>query len=494
MYQGKFLKTQAPEKPPVPETEDTPNVPEQAPEKTPKKKKRGPSTGTIVFYSIYGVFVAAAIFAIMWMLVPLKDWLVRYEESQPERKCQAVYDTFFAEPDWGILYELANVEDTAFEGKEAYISYMTQKHSAAKDPILECVETSAGLSGDHKYIIKLDGEKIATFTLTEGESVEEGITVWDLGVIEVFFTRQQSVTVQKLPEHTVYINGVALDESYVIRSVSTKAESYLPDGLHGYRMEQVQIGGLLVAPEVKVLDQGGKPVTMYTDVSTGMLKPELPAPVEITEEETNIVIEAAKAYSRFAIRSITSTQLRKYMDSSSQLYADVVATPAFMQSYTGYDFQEGIQVTDYCRYSDTLFSARVQMKMNVYASRGNTKVFEMDTTFFFTKNSAGSYLITSSTNVDITEQIEQIRLTFMNGAEQVDSFMIDSSSHSVTLPAVTAPQGKVLKGWAIQEADDKGNINMTILFIPGENGTAPMPQDEVPGPMTLYAVFEIEGK
>jgi hypothetical protein len=259
-------------------------------------------------------------------------------------------------------------------------------------------------------------------------------------------------------------------------------------------MEQVQIGGLLIEPEVKVLDQNGQPVSMYTEVSTGILKPELPKPAEITEEETKIIIDAAQAYSRFAIRAISSTQLRKYMDSSSQLYADVVNTPAFMQAYTGYKFQDGIQVTNFCRYSDTLFSARVQMKMDVYASRGNTKVFEMDTTFFFSMNSAGSYLITSSTNVDTTERIEQIRLTFMEGDKKVDSFMVDSGAYSVTLPTVTAPQGKVLKGWAIQEVDDKGNINMTILFVPGEDGTALMPPEEAPGPMTLHAVFEIEGK
>ena len=248
----------------------------------PPKTKKKVSRGTIIFYSIYAAFVLLALGAIFALTIPLNSWLENYQASQPENKSQKIYTQLFADPDWESLYTLAGIADTAYEGKEAYGAYMEEKVGT---DTLTLMETSAGLSGDRKYVIRHGSEKIATFTMTGTEDPSTHITAWALGKVELFFTRDRSITVEKAPEQTVYINGVALDDSHTVKIIATRAEDYLPEGIHGYRREQQTISGLLITPTVTVKNADGTevPVTVdengiYTTIDVEALRAKL-APV-----------------------------------------------------------------------------------------------------------------------------------------------------------------------------------------------------------------------
>ncbi|MBP3305476.1 MAG: hypothetical protein J6L24_05845 [Oscillospiraceae bacterium] len=491
MYQGKY-ENNNPETDARSETsvESAAAAPEQVPNKPavkPKKAKKKATKGTVIFYSVYGGVSALILLVFLCLLIPLRSWLVKYEASQPERKCAEVFEYLFADPDWKILYGLAGVADTAFENENAYAAYMEAKVGNAE---LTYTETSAGLSGDCKYIVRFGDEKIASFTLTNNTDKAADVPVWELGTVEIFFDRGESVTVEKLPGYTVYINGVALDDSYTVRTTATRAEEYLPEGVHGYRTEQQYIDGLLVQPEVTVRDERGNPVTMAQDAETGIYSPVLPAAPEMTEEERNLALNAAKADAKYSMRAITAAELRRYFDANTQVYKDIIANPVYVQNYRSYSFDENTAaVSEYCRYSDKLFSANVKLTMNVIRSNGTTKVFELDKTYFFTLNAAGNYLVTQYTNAPIQETVESVRLTFIQDGEQVESRLVNTDAATLTLPEITVPEGKVLTGWAVQSDDGSGKITMTVIFTPGENGEVSV-SGSITEPMTLYAVFE----
>lgn len=485
MYQGKYTK----EKQSTSAAEPLQERPEIVKKDRPRRKK-AVKRNTIIFYSIYGVLVLAIVIAIACVMSPLRDWLVRYEASQPEKKAEEVFTQLFADPNWADLYTRAGMTDTAFEGKDAYAKYMETKVGTTQ---LSYIETSAGLSGDHKYIVRLGDEKIATFRLTGETNSQTQIDTWELGAIEVFFERTESVLIEKLPEQTVYINGVALDDSYTIRTTATLAEEYLPEGVHGFRLEQQYIDGLLVQPEVTVKDADGNEVALTRDAETGMYKAQLPTPAEMTEDERALALGAAKADAEFSIRAISTTALRKYFDSSSQVYSDIVSTHPFLQSYRGYSFDDSkTEISQFYRYSDSLFSVNVKLQMNVIRSNGTIKQVPVDKTYFFTLQTSGKYLVTQYTNIPIQQTVDQVRLTFLDGQTQIDTLLTDSTVNTLTLPKVTAPQGQVLKGWAVRAEDDNGKITMTIVFTPTEDGTVQVSQTLEP--MTLYAVFEAEEK
>ncbi len=470
MYQGKFTADKA-EKP-----------------VNQKREKKKATRGTVLFYSIYGICSGVVLIAILLLLIPLNSWLKNYQASQPETKAQQIFDELFAQPDWEALYVKAGIVDSPFENKTSYAAYMTEK--VGQDE-LTCMQTSAGLSGDKKYVIRHGKEKIASYTLTSTEDPKSKVKVWELGKLELTLQQQHNVLVEKSPSQTVYINGIALDESYIVKKISTKAQDYLPDGVNGYQREQVKVTGLLMPPQIVVKNADGT-VAETTADEFGMLCTPV-SEMTISQAETDIAIGAAKANALFAIEAVGRSELRKYFDVDSQVYEDICNTPIFMQDYNGYKFDDSATaVSDYYRYSDTLFSARVTLALKVTRTNGTVKTYDANSTYFFTKGTDGAYKATAMTNIPIQERSEQVRITFISGNETLSSEFVPTDAQTITLPQVTPAEGEALIGWATQHTDAAGRVITTIQLTPGEDGNAHL-SGRVIEAMTLYPVFEKQG-
>ena len=81
----------------------------------------------------------------------LRPWLSRFEAAQPKHASQEVLQDLFSPADWGRVYDLAGLEDTAYRGRDGFIQSMEE---LTRGQDLALVETSAGLSGDRRYIVK----------------------------------------------------------------------------------------------------------------------------------------------------------------------------------------------------------------------------------------------------------------------------------------------------------------------------------------------------
>ena len=462
MYQGKYSSNTTPA--------------------APRKRSR---VGTIIFYGFYILLIAAIVAGFLYARNFLNDWLVRFEASQPVYKCEEVFKQLFDDPDWENIYTLSGTEDTVYEGKGAYAAYMEQKVGGKE---LTYLETSAGLTGGKKYIVKLGEEKVATFTLTSEKDPETGIDSWSLGQVEIFFTRRQTVTVEKLPEYTVYINGVALTEQHTIWTVETAAEDYLPEGTHGYRLQKQQLTGLLTEPQVTVKDANGNDVPVTKDPETGIYR--LPVTVmEATDDEKQLALNAIHAYAKYMIRADSLDAVKACFDTNSEIYDVIRKYEAWtMQSYASYSFTDP-EYSDFYRYSDTIFSIRVKLQLNVKRNNGSVKPYDLNSTLFFQKQADGKYLAIDMTNANTQKIIEHVRLTFMDGENLLSEAMIEADTLSLTPPQVTAPQGKVFAGWVIQEDDGNGKITLTVVFHPTESGTINLPGGNRLEPMTLYAHY-----
>lgn len=466
MYQGKYSNAGA-----------APAVPS-----TPKKRR----AGTIVFYIFYVLLIAAIIAGFLFARNFLKDWLIRFESSQPVYKCEEVFNELFADPDWEAIYTLSGTEDTVYEGKASYAAYMAKKVGNQK---LSYLETSAGLTGGKKYIVKLGDEKVATFTLTSRQDPESGIDSWSLGSVEIFFTRRHSVIVEKLPEYTVFINGVPLDDSHTIRTVETAAESYLPEGFHGYRLVQQQLTDLLTEPEVTVKDAAGNTVALSKDPETGIYR--LPiVTMEATEEEKLLALNAIQAYAKYMIRADGIDAVKACFNTNSEIYDVIRKYEAWtMQSYASYAFTEP-EYSDFYRYSDSLFSIRVKLQLNVKRYNGSVKPYDLNSTLFLRKQEDGSWLAIDMTNANTQKIIEHVRLTFVDGTDVLSSELVDANTMELTLPSVTPPEGKEFSGWVMQMDDGNGKITLTVIFHPTESGKVDLRGGGDLEPMTLHAHYE----
>ena len=469
---------------------------------TEEPKRRGPRLGGVIFYTLY--FLGIFLFSVgcYRVLGDLQNWLVDFEAAQPTLKAQQVFDSVFADPDWGALYESSGIAATSYEGKDAFVSYMEDK---VGDKELTYYETSAGLSEDKKYIVALDGEKIATFTLTGGRELEinleklmkdpdgsldemSEIRQWELGSVELFYSYDLSFRIQTANGHTVYVNGVPLGEEHVVQIATVTAEDFLPMGVTGPRTYIHQVDGLMDVPVVTVTDANGQDVPVTFDAEKNLFIAQTESNT-IGTDEYDVTVAAAQEYGLYMIKKSSAQKVAKYFDSSSEAYKAVISSEVgWTQKNKGAEFVD-VKVTDYCRYNDELFSARVSMTVEVTRTDNTIKEFYIDTTLFF-RWTGTKWIAFDMTNEDVQKPVGQVRLTFMDGDTQLVSGFVATDAQVIKPPMITAPEGKVFVGWFTESVDDNGRVTMNLAFTVDDNGEIHLGNDVTLEPMVLYAVFE----
>ena len=451
----------------------------------PEKHRKGPRLGGVIFYTLYFMFILVFFVATFFGLQWLQGWLADYQAAQPTTKSQEVFDQLFSHPDWGALYDAAGIEDTPYEGKEQFVSYMENK---VGDATLTFKETSAGLSGDKKYFVLLGDEKIASFTLSGQTAAITDIPDWELGGVELFFDRSKTFYIQNVDGHTVEVNGVPLDDSHVIQIATTAAAERLPIGVTGTSTCTQEISDLMAVPTVTIFDKSGKSMEVSYDAETHTFTEQTEANT-ISDSEREAALNAAKTNCLFMIEKASKADIAKYFDTSSDVYSVIVNLGnLWVQDNNGYRFTKE-EVSDYARYSDDLFSAHVVLNLNVTRKDGTTKDFGYDQTLFFRKQDTGKWLVYDATNADVNAPVGKVRLTFMNGDTVLSSDFVKTDATELDTPLVSAPEGKVFIGWYRIDKYDNGTT-YTMVFDPDENGHVTIPNGTTLEPMTLYALFE----
>lgn len=389
--------------------------------------------------------------------------------AQPDH--QGGFAQLFAQPDWAQLYARAGLRDTEFEGAAAFAAHMQDR---VGDKTLTYYEVRTDLADTHRYLVFLEDEKIAAFTM-RGEGTQ-------IAGLELFYEPAVSVTVETPVGYTALVNGVALDERFTVRTMETKAEKYLPEGVHGLRRQWQTVTGLLAEPQVTARDENGQPVQLQKDAKTGIYRiAEKNAP-EITAQQAELARKAAIADAMYAIGAISNAQLGEYFDKNAPLYKMLITNPRNLQKYTSACVDEStMTVGEYCRYSDTLYSVNVKLTQKIIRTTGTLKVYTADKTYFFTEID-GVYRVTAYTNEHVTQPLEQVRLSFVTDGDTVRQ-LVCTTDAAVAAPEVMAPQGQKLVGWATK-AVDGNQITMTIRVLP--DGTVLGDLE----PMELYPVFE----
>ena len=457
----------------------------------PEKRRKGPRLGGVIFYTLYFMFILVFFVATFFGLQWLQGWLADYQAAQPTTKSQEVFDQLFSHPDWGALYDAAGIEDTPYEGKEQFASYMENK---VGDATLTFKETSAGLSGDKKYLVFLGDEKVASFTLSGQTAAITDIPDWELGGVELFFDRSETFYIKNADGHTVEVNGVPLDDSHVIQIATTAAAEQVKKkfllGAMNVNMCTQEISDLMATPTVTIFDESGTAMEVSYDAETHTFTEQTQANT-ISDDEKDAALNAAKTYCLFMIEKATKADIAKYFDTSSETYSVIANLNGnlWMQGNNGYRFTKE-EVSSYTRYRDDLFSARVVLNLNVTRTDGTTKDYPYDQTLFFQKQDTGKWLVYEATNADVNAPVGKVRLTFMNGDTVLRSEFVKTDDTELdTPPLVSAPEGKVFIGWYRIDKYDNGTT-YTMVFDPDENGHVNIPNGTTLEPMTLYALFE----
>ena len=480
--------TPAPQAAPARKQKQAP-VREPAPQAAPER--RGPRLGSVIFYTFYFMFIllffAATYFGLNWF----HGWLCDYEAAQPTVKSQEVFDQLFGDPDWGKLYDLAKIEDTEYEGKDAFVSYMEEK-VAGKE--LNFMVTSSGLATDQKkYIVKLGEEKLGTFTLKGETAAITDIPEWNFYALELFYEREESYRIRMMNGQTAYVNGVALGDDFTIQIASTKAESsgLLPIGTAGTKVYTQEITGLMAQPTVTIKNADGSESVVTYDPDTRTFATETVSTV-MSDEEKDVALNAIKTYAKYQIKEASTAAVSKYFDAYGDAYKSIMETVlTWTKGNAGYTFAND-SLTGYARYSDTMFSVYAATELTINLTDGGTQVKTINATLLFQKQN-GSWKVTRMTNADISEPVGEVRLTYKHDDLVLETGFVDNNAKELKTPLVSAPEGMVFVGWMAEMPNEAGEMEWSLVFTPEENGLVEIPYGTVLEPMTLYAYFEAAG-
>lgn len=488
MYQGKFQGNRkkgaaAPADFPVRKPAETPVKKKQKH----RRRRKGPSVGGVIFYTLYFLsliaFCGGTWLALQW----LHGWLLNYEAAQPTVKSQEIYTELFSQPDWGRLYDLAGIPDTPYEGRAEFAAYMEQK-AAGKE--LSFVETSAGLSGDKKYIVRLDGEKIATFTMEGDAQSVTDIPDWKLGKVELFFSRQEGTRVRLADGHTAYVNGVPLGEEATAEITAPLGVKYINAETVEQKILVQTVDGLLVQPRISVRDAEGTESDLHYDEEQNLYYEDI-SDVTVPQEAKEAALGAARAYAEYMINASGSGRaVDKYFETGSQTYKDILAMHGelWMNEDRGHSFTTQ-EVTHCSRYAEDLVAARVNVVMDVVIRDGSHRDYTVDSAMFL-KQKNGNWIVCEMTNEDVFQIEHKVKLTFMDGNTELASGFWNDDARELTAPVIAVPEGKSFTGWVEKSLDENGNTRLSLAFTPDENGRITLPEGNVLAPMTLYPLFE----
>ena len=480
MYQGKFQSE--PVQPETP-TADVVHAPIAPRRRKPQAKRRGLTKGTLIFYAAYLSAVLLFFICLTIGMIFAKNLLANFQAAQPDTASQQVFATLFDQPDWGQLYLLANPDSTNEKAVEAYIAHMTNQVGSDK---LSFVETSGGTSVK-KYFVLHGRQVVAAFSIAPVTGAD-GKDQWQFDNVEVYFNWacNQTYTIFVQPGCVVTANGEKLGEDDIFRKIETKAEEYLPSGVHGYQLIGYQVSNLEEKPEVSVVDAKGNSVELVfneTDKTFTQVLPEAPT---IPDDQSALIRGAAESYAKFIIAGGT-TEMRKYFDSSSAIYKTITGGMIIRQSYTKYEFTS-CEITDYYHYSDTVFSAKIKLITTVHSTKYGVQDKEVNSTFIFKKTN-GKWVVHDMLNLDIQEQVETVRVTFQNAdGDVLSSKLVEVGSPLLTAPSVTAPSGKTFAGWQEKRIDEQGNIKLVDTVYPVSENNVSI--SKLTDPMILVPVFQ----
>lgn len=458
---GKFSSPRS-EATPVAQTPPAPSTP-----------RKGPRISTLIFYTAYGMLI---LIFIVSMLITLKDLdrkLVEFEHAQPDTQSELVFQELFADPDWAVLYDLAQVSDTRFDGREEYVQYM---ESTVGGESLTYAENALRLADVRTYTVSFGNTPIGSFTLTTVPDADP--VQWRLSTVELFPEYTESVRIQKLSGHTVYVNGVELDDSFTVRSTSVCADEYLPRGVYNVWVHTQYVDGLMVEPQITAVDELGQPVdVVYDPVTDTYITGD--STTQATAEEETLALDTLKQYVQYKVDHLLTTDLTGSFDIESPFYIELLESDPWMSSNFAPTYANE-RITAFYRCSEDVFCVWVDMTAYVKRNNGTVKEYQISQSMIFQQGESGLYCI-GTTDRSPRWLEPQVRITFMNEDICLSSELYPESITTLQTPLLGTGEEGTLTGWVCADTG--------MVFSPDSNGLVTLPEGMPLSPMVLYAQF-----
>lgn len=316
------------------------------------------STGTVVFYSIYFVLLAAALSAAVVGLGKLWEFLQHYEACQVYHTIDAVAEELNSGK-LDLLYSGIESDISPYEGEGAARRQLSERFTGEftlKKNIKESTKENP------VYTVLCGGEPAAFARLAQtGADELYGFEIY--GVELSSWSEHETAEIPEAAEFGEYLTSAPQMDSYAVT-------------------------GLMYPPEVEFSDGSGKPLETLRD-ENGAYSCGLPLTDSAAAEQAKeFALEFSELYSKYIANDVYFSSISGYIPQDTELYSNLSTYEGQFYTYhSGYDFTEE-QVRRVTQYSADCFAVRVSYVHNVYYG-GETYSYPADNTIYAVNTESG---------------------------------------------------------------------------------------------------------
>ena len=345
------------------------------------------------FYICLLILILAVIILTEFGKFVLKDVLKEYEDSQPKYVAEDFLKSNFSGSVGKACAKLFAAQVSEYETEESIAAYFDEI-TAGKEFSLQSVST--GIGTDLQYVVKCDNKKFATFSVVKsGETTAHGFDLYRLSAPLLNEKLLSTFSIQIPVGYSLTVNGLTADEKYCLGDrIETESQAFMPDGVDGVLYTTYAFSKLCSVPYFEVTAPNGA-VCEITQSEDGVYLADIVYDQTLADAYADYVIEATKAYACYLQKDAAFSKVSKYMDPSSQLYANIKSSPNWMViDHKSYAFED-IQTSEFYAYSDDVFSCRVTLTHVLKYPGLEDYRDALDITWYL-RNVNGQYLIYNS--------------------------------------------------------------------------------------------------
>lgn len=258
----------------------------------------------------------------------LWNFLEDYQQSLPENVAQEGL-SLFENGRMDVLSQYISYTPHPLEAEDSFEETVQQYLSSGEGNSGEyTLIPKVGGSDEKRYVVALDGKKVAELVLTPtGETSEYGFPVWSLSDIEMFsVSGEYALEIIAPSDAEITVNGHALSAEYMVdNAVPLEIEGYaeLPEGHSQPLYVRYQVEGLLMSPQVEAKASDGGECVLELTEDTG--KKQTYSVTRYASEQfvsaVGVKAEfAAKLYAEFITKDASLDELLPYLLVGGSLY------------------------------------------------------------------------------------------------------------------------------------------------------------------------------
>ena len=462
----------------------------------------------IIFYVLLAGFIFLSWKHIQNKVSDLPQQLEVYEQSQAPHFAQILFEEHFASPDWGALYDAAASEMlTQYEGRNAYVRYM--KNKAGNEPLTYQYRKTLS-ENEIEYSVYLKKEQIAAFTMVNTSS-DPAAPQWEMGRIKILYTNDQSYRIESSIGHTVKVNGIALNETSIVKSTQllpTSALKILANQFPVIGTNIHEIQGLMAKPFITIEDGEGNVLDVSYNEETHVFSESL-AQQAPPQEIQDLALNAVRTYSKFMVRQSNTSELNQYFKPGTDTHKAITSSRQdHLQKPESCTFKDE-QVSNLVYYADDFYSVDVSLTLQMPRPDGTIKEDLVEKSLFFQQQSNGSWICTNMTSEELYDEVTTVRVKFIQDDNVLFSRMVNQKDTVIYCPDAVTPteladngpshilkkeedsqlEKIVFAGWGIKLMDPNGKPFYQPVFQVGLDRKAEIPGGLLDEPVTLYPIF-----